>query len=414
MNKIGKRIIAAGLCTGMAMLALTGCSGKTDKDAVVATVDGTEIKLGEMLVALRVNQANTETYLGSLFGEGNMWEQDLTGTGTAYGTTFKEDMLASMKEMVILEQHMADYNVEITEDETAAIEAAAAQFIADNDAKAMEAMGATEETVARVLTLYTVQDKMNDAIIADVDRNVSDEEAAQKSIEYTLFSTAATTDEEGNTVELTDEEKEAVKQQAIDTIELVKGGKTFEEALKEVNEDKTTIKNTYGADSILAESLTSAADTLADGEIYAEPIEVESGWYVVQMISTFDEEATATEKEEIIAQRESDLYDEVLAGWEPESYEVNSEVWATIDFNDQFLVETEAATEAASEDTTTEVTSEAETTEAETTEVETTEAASEAATTEAETTEAATEVETTEAASETEVVSETETESESK
>ena len=358
MNKIGKRIVAAGLCAGLAMLALTGCSEKTDKNAVVATVDGTEIKLGELLVSLRVNQANTETYLGSMFGEGNMWEQDLIGNGIPYGTSFKEDMLASMKEMVVLEQHMADYNVEITADETAAIEAAAAQFIADNDAKAMEAMGATEESVARVLTLYTVQAKMEEAIIADVDRNVSDEEAAQKSIEYALFSTANTTDEEGNSVALTDEEKEAVKQQAQDTIDLVKGGKTFADAIKEVNEDKTTITNTYGADSVLSEALTTAADTLEDGEIYAEPIEIESGWYVVQMISTFDEEATAEEKESIIAERESAKYSEVLTGWEPAEYEVDSEVWATVDFHDKFMVETEAATEAVSEAETTEAATE--------------------------------------------------------
>ena len=385
MNKIGKRIMTAGLCVGLSMLALTGCSSKNNKDTVVATVGETKVKLGEMMVAMRVNQANTETYLGSLFGEGvNLWEQDLTGYGTPYGDTFKESMLETYKEMVILEAHMADYGVEITADETAAIEAAAAQFVADNDEKALKAMYADEETVARVLTLYTIQSKMESAIIADVDRNVSDEEAAQKSIEYTLFSTAATTDDEGNTVELTDEEKEAVKQQAQDTIDLVKGGMALADAVKEVNEDKTTITNTYGADSVLSEALTTAADTLADGEVYAEPVEVESGWYVVQMISTFDEEATAEEKEDIIADRETELYNEVLAGWEPEVYEVDSEVWGAVDFADQFLIKTEE-TEAASEAETTEAASEVETTEA---------------ATEVETTEAVTEVETTEAATE--------------
>ena len=44
--------------------------------------------------------------------------------------------------------------------------------------EAIKEMGASEEIVKEVLTLYTIQAKMYDAIIVDTDRNVSDEEAA--------------------------------------------------------------------------------------------------------------------------------------------------------------------------------------------------------------------------------------------
>lgn len=41
-------------------------------------------------------------------------------------------------------------------------------------------MNATQENVERLLTLYTVQSRMYNAIIAGVDTNVTDEEAPRR------------------------------------------------------------------------------------------------------------------------------------------------------------------------------------------------------------------------------------------
>lgn len=398
MNKFGKRWIAAGLCAGLAMSVLTGCSS-VNKNDVVMTVDDTKVTLGEAAFWLRYNQANTEVYLGSLFGEGNMWEQDIFGTGVPYGTTMKQQILDNLKEMVLMEQHASEYDVALTAEEEAAIDEAVQTFLNANDDKTLKAMYANAETVDRMLTLCTIRDKMETEIKKGVDTNVTDEEAAQKAIQYVSFTAASTTDEDGNTVEPTDEEKEAVKQQAQDVIDAVNDGKTLEEAVTEVDEEKNVISSTYGEDnSTLNEALKEAADALADGEICAEPVEMSSGngWYVVQMVSTFDKEATEDRKAEIISERENELLTTTLEGWEPEVYEVDTELWEKITFNVGFNAP-EEETEAAASDST--EAGETETAEAETTEAETTEAE----TTEAETTEAETAAET-----------ETETETEAK
>lgn len=415
MNKFGKRWIAAGLCAGMMMAALTGCSS-VNKNDVVMTVDDTKVTLGGAAFWLRYNQSNTEKYLGGLFGDGNMWEQDIFGQGVPYGTTIKEQILETIKEMVLLEQHASEYNVELTAEEEAAIDEAVQAFLDANDDKTLKAMYADADTVDRMLTLYTIHEKMETEIKKGVDTNVTDEEAAQKAIQYVSFTAASTTDEEGNTVEPTDEEKEAVKQQAQDVIDAVNGGKTLEDAVAEVDEEKNVISNTYGDDNTtLNEALKEAADALADGEICAEPVEMSSGngWYVVQMVSTFDEEATEERKAEIITERESELLTTTIEGWEPEVYEVDEELWAKITFNVGFS-SPEAETEATEAGTEVETTEAAETTEAETTEAAET---AEAETTEAETAEAeTTEAETTGAAeeTETETAAETETETETK
>lgn len=412
MMKPGKRWITAGICAGLAMTALTGCSS-VNKSDVLMTVDDTKVTLGEAAFWLRYNQANTEMYLGGLFGDGNMWEQDLFGTGEAYGTTMKEQVLDDIKEMVLMEQHMSDYDVELTAEEEASIDEAVQAFLDANDDKTLKAMYADEETVDRMLTLRTVREKVEAAVKAGVDTNVTDEEAAQKSIQYVSFTAASTTDEDGNTVEPTDEEKEAVKQQAQDVIDAVNGGETLEDAVAAVDEEKNVVSASYGDDdTTLNDALKEAADALSDGEICVEPVEMSSGngWYVVYMVSTFDEHETEHRKEEIITEREDELLTTTLDGWEPEVYEVDEELWDKITFNVGFNspeAETEA-TEAGSTENATEVT-EADTTEAETTEAETTEAdTTEAEASEAETTEEASETET-----EAETSAETETETES-
>lgn len=409
MSKYGKRILAAGICASMAMGLLTGCSSSNDE--VVAKMGDTKLTLGEANFMLRYSQAQTQSYLGAMFGEGtNVFQQDLTGSGQAYGETVKESVLNDLKDMTILEQHMSDYNVELTDEDKAAIEEAAKQFIADNSKDVLKEMSATEETVSRILTLYTIQSKMETAIEADVDTEVSDEEAAQKTIQYAYFTipetesetedaTEATSADEsasetGTETEATSEsetvaetetettseteaaseaaseetsedttesetEESAGKKETRETvqgiIDAVQGGETLEDAVKAADESKSLTSYSYGADEeTLNENLKNAADALSDGEIASEPVEGENGFYVVQMVSTFDRDATDQKKEEIIKDRKKELYDNKIAEWDTESFDINEKVWDKVTFEEIFTLkqeetESETGTESASE-----------------------------------------------------------------
>lgn len=430
MSRYGKRILAAGVCATMTMGLLTGCSSSTGK--TVAKMGDAEITLGEAEFMLRYNQAKTQGYLGALFGEGsNVFQQDLTGSGQAYGVTMKESVMNDLKDMILMEQHMSDYNVELTDEEKAAIEETAKKFLAENSKDVLKALAATEETVTRVLTLYTIQSKMQTAIEADVDTEVSDDEAAQKSIQYVYFTipeteseaedtteaesgseedtTEAATDaaeESGETVAETESEtvseteteaagetetaaeetseavsengtedaseavsendteeateaeteesaeKKETRETAQSVIDAVLGGETLEDAVKAVDENKSVTDYSYGADEeTLNENLKNVADTLSDGEIAAEPVEGENGFYVVQMVSTFDRDATDQKKEEIINDRKQELLNSVLEGWATDSFDIDEKVWDTVTFDDVItLKSTEAETEEGTED----------------------------------------------------------------
>lgn len=419
MSKYGKRILAAGMCASMAMGLLTGCSSSNDE--VVAKMGDTKLTLGEANFMLRYSQAQTQSYLGAMFGEGtNVFQQDLTGSGQAYGETVKESVLNDLKDMTILEQHMSDYNVELTDEDKAAIEEAAKQFIADNSKDVLKEMSATEETVSRILTLYTIQSKMETAIEADVDTEVSDEEAAQKTIQYAYFTIPETESETEDATEATsadesasetetgteavseteteteatsesetvaeteteatseteaaseaaseetsedttesETEESAEKKETRETvqgiIDAVQGGETLEDAVKAADESKSLTSYSYGADEeTLNENLKNAADALSDGEIAPEPVEGENGFYVVQMVSTFDRDATDQKKEEIIKDRKKELYDNKIAEWDTESFDINEKVWDKVTFEEIFTLkqeetESETGTESASE-----------------------------------------------------------------
>lgn len=419
MSKYGKRILAAGMCASMAMGLLTGCSSSNDE--VVAKMGDTKLTLGEANFMLRYSQAQTQSYLGAMFGEEtNVFQQDLTGSGQAYGETVKESVLNDLKDMTILEQHMSDYNVELTDEDKAAIEEAAKQFIADNSKDVLKEMSATEETVSRILTLYTIQSKMETAIEADVDTEVSDEEAAQKTIQYAYFTIPETESETEDATEATsadesasetetgteavseteteteatsesetvaeteteatseteaaseaaseetsedttesETEESAEKKETRETvqgiIDAVQGGETLEDAVKAADESKSLTSYSYGADEeTLNENLKNAADALSDGEIASEPVEGENGFYVVQMVSTFDRDATDQKKEEIIKDRKKELYDNKIEEWDTESFDINEKVWDKVTFEEIFTLkqeetESETGTESASE-----------------------------------------------------------------
>ena len=103
--------------------------------------------LGLVNLMLRYNQAQMQSLYASFMGD-NMWE--------TYGETTKNNVVESIENMFLMEQHMSDYGVSITdEDHDTKITDAAGKFIETNDEKTMKAMNATQENVERLLTLYT-------------------------------------------------------------------------------------------------------------------------------------------------------------------------------------------------------------------------------------------------------------------
>ena len=346
--RLGKRAAAVTAAGVLAAASVTGCSGSIDTEAVVATVGDEEITLGVANFYARLTQGEYETYYASMMGmtAEDMWAQEYD-EDTTFEEQTKDSIMESLEDMYVLSQHAADYDVALTEDEENAISDAADQFDADNTDQAKEAVSGYKKDIEKVLELVTIQNKMDSAMKEGVDEEVSDEEAAQKSMQYALFS-YTTTDDSGNSTELTDDEKETLKTTAQGLVDRVRAGEDFAAVAEELGVEAQTA--TFDSESTSPnEDLIAAADALANEGDVTELVETDSGIYVGELTSLLDREATDAEKETIVEQRRQDQYDSLLQEWKDAiDIEVNDRVWNRVDFIDQgvTIVTPEEDTEA--------------------------------------------------------------------
>ncbi len=279
-----KKGLAMGLGVCMAASVLTGCGkGKElDTAAAAAALDGEEISAGLVNFFLRYQQAEFESsygaWLQSYYGT-DIWNVDLSGTGTSYGETFKNDVINSLERLLLAEKHMGDYSVELTDEEKTAITQAAQEFMESNEEEVLEKMSATQENAERLLTLYTIQNKMETQMSADVDTEVSDEEAAQRTVSYVRFTAEtesdteeaeAETETEAGSESETEAAAEAETEAAETENETAPAEDATEASLTEADADKTESADTEEATEGAETEAVSEAETEAAGTEAAE------------------------------------------------------------------------------------------------------------------------------------------------
>ena len=324
-----KKILILAMAGMLAATSLTGCGSFKDDD-VVAVVGDKEITADIANFYARYTQAQYETYYAGYLGE-DMWNSEAT-EGQTYEESVKDSVLKQLETMILLEEHMGDYEVSLSDKEKNAIESTAKEFDEANALEDKEKISGSLKTVKRVMTLMAIQQKMTEAIQAGADTEVSDEEAAQKSMQYVLFP-YTTKDEEGKSVDLSDEEKAEVKSKAENFAEAAKTAEDFGAFATEQGVEASTI--TFDKDSSTPSAdLIAAADKLGEGEV-TEMIEAENGCYVGKVTSLFDREATDTKKQSIVNDRKTDLYTKTCEKWlKKADIKVNKSVWKKVDFND--------------------------------------------------------------------------------
>lgn len=324
------RFAALAIAAAMAVSALTGCGGgNLNSDDVVAEFGDTKIKAGVAEFYARYQQASYEAYYMPYYGD-NMWTTEVSD-GSTYEDSVKNNALDTLKTMYVLETHMDEYNVEYTSDDEAAVAEAAQAFVDANDGEALSASAGNIENVKEVLKLITIQRKMYNAMIEDADTEVSDDEAAQKSMSYAFFS-FETTDDSGNKTTLDDDGKVALKETAMNfQTEAANGTKTFEECAEKAGVEAQTA--TFDSDTTSPSTdLIKAADVLGEGQV-TDVIETDSGYYVAQVTSMLDREATDAKKTSIISERQQTLYSDLCKEWvEAADITVHENVWKKLDF----------------------------------------------------------------------------------
>ena len=334
MARLAKRLAMLAVAGTLTATSLTGC-GTINTDETVATVGDEKITLGVANFYARLQQAQYETYYASMMGTTaeEMWAKEASGDQT-YEEQTKKSILENLENMYLVSQHVSDYDVALTEEEQQAIKDAAAKFSEDNSDDVKKVVSGDEEEVAKVLELMTISNKMEAAMEAGVDENVSDEDAAQKSMQYLLFSYTAK-DDSGESKTLSDDEKEALKTTAQAFDDRLKGGEDMETVASAAGLTAQTA--TFDSESTSPDKdLIAAADALTNAGDVTDIIETENGIYIAKLTSLLDRGATDSKKESIVSERKQEQYDSLLKQWKKDTkIKEEKKVWKKISFEEQ-------------------------------------------------------------------------------
>ncbi|MBR2189122.1 MAG: hypothetical protein IJ860_06925 [Eubacterium sp.] len=393
--------VSGALALTVAASLLAGCGKHINGTAAAISVNGEEINVGTANFILRYQQAST-SQLFQMYGLSDgtvLWDTDISGDDDeeeaassasseeaaeaassasseeaaeaesasaasssseassededkpqykTYGEQFKAGILEDIERMVVMRQHMADFGFSITDEQQAKIdEVADAAYEANKEVAGK--LGATEADVNQAVELMSYEYLMHDAMVEDMDREVSDEEAAQTSFTYARFSTTTDDEESGEKRDMTDDEKADVLKKANELIEKVQAeddiaASDITALAKEIDEDCTSLQGSFGSDDeVYPDEVKEILKSLKDGELYGEAIETDGYYYVVRLDRAFDKELTESKKKTILSTRENDHIDEKVQEWMDASEFEATDAWnaLTVTDSDPYVVKTE-------------------------------------------------------------------------
>lgn len=333
MKLLKRRCVAAAAAGALAAGLLMGCGASdVNHDEVVATIGDAEVSYGVANFYARMMQSRYENYYTTLTGDtpAEFWLQQW-GEGS-YENYVKSGLLEDLENLYVLSQHADEYDVTVTEEEEKAIEKAAADFEEGNALEAKEVVSGYKKYIEEYLRLATIEEKMDAPMKEGVDEEVSDEEAAKKTMKYVYFEYAKE-GEDGNSESMSDEEKAELKKKAE---KFAKELQDSEEKDIDAAAEKEGLEvETTSFDSEMTApyvDFVKAADKLGENEV-TDAIDSEGGLYVGKVTSLFDREATDKEKERIVRDRKDEQYDSLLKKWKEDTeISVNEEVWQKIGF----------------------------------------------------------------------------------
>ncbi len=342
-----RKVTALALAGAMAAtLMLGGCGSKIDSEAIAATCGGEELTLGYMAFTAHYYQAIYDSTYYGYVGDTSYWTDPNYGDG--YGSTLED----SVKDMVLeeieldclMDQHMADYGLEITDDQMAGMQEAAETFMSDNDSKVLSSMDASVEDVAQFIYYTTVADLMTDAIRGEAGEDLDIGDYARRTFSYIRFDETGYTDDDGNYVEYTDEERDDLRDQVSDFAEVV--ADDFDGAADDYG--YTLAKHSYGEDEIddedseFGEAVIKAADGMSVGDV-SGVIDNGDYLYIIRLDSEDDQDAAETAMSQDSSQLKSDHYNEVIDSYFEESdFSYDESLWDQVRFTNIYVVTDES------------------------------------------------------------------------
>ena len=217
-----KNLKKLGILVVLAAVTVIGCGKREasvpraleqETGTALATLGDEPIYLEEALFYTRMLQEQWEYAYYESFGE-TLWQQEADDSGQTLAELLKSSVLDTLTELHLLCAHASEYGVTLTDEEQEQIAFRAQNFMENNTEAVLKAAGADRESVERYLTRNELAGKVAEAIRAEYEPEISEEEARVGRLTYALFSNTGLYDLEGNYTPFTEEELQGIQKDA--------------------------------------------------------------------------------------------------------------------------------------------------------------------------------------------------------
>lgn len=275
-------------------------------EAVIMVVGDADITYSEVVVYIMMLKQQYE----SMFSE-DIWSFSV-GEEESFEDMAKDEIINQIARLKIMGFEAQELGVSLNADEKLDIEDDAVEFLQNITMEDQEKYGITQNIVETIYKDNYLAQKVFDVVTADVDTQVSDEEARAVKIKQIkrMFNGV---NRDGQVLEGTDEEKEKAKK-IIDAIyeSVVEKGKDFDYYANRysdcANEESTILLGD------LEENLNEVAFSL-DKKEYSSVIEGENAYYILYCVDNNDSTNLEENRETIAKRRQDSEFSQIYSKW---------------------------------------------------------------------------------------------------
>jgi len=303
---------------GTTRIVLTTGFGKDE----IFRIEKKSCSIAEVMVYMM----NFKNQYENTFGE-EIWRASYEGETLA--ENIKDTVLAKLARIKALNLLAAEHGIVLDKSEQEKAAAAAKAYYSSLNDSEKKAMSVDEQILCKMYEEYALSEKVYAYLIADINPEISDDEARTITVQHILIKTHSL-NENGESIEYTEQAKNEAYNRACEALERARSGDEFTSLIAEYSEDPNSSYSFIKGS--MDPAFEEAAFKLGTDEI-SGIVETTHGYHIIKCISTFDRDETDRNKTVIVEQRRREVFNEEYSGFvEGLTKNLNQKLWDKIGF----------------------------------------------------------------------------------
>ncbi len=286
-------------------------------ESTLLTVNGEKYKMSDLRYYFYTIEYQYDYYDQMFGGGGTYWNMSFDEDGTTVRDLAKSEAMDSALYTEILYKEATAEGYALTDEEKETVNTNVSNLLSQLSKATIKKNDFTEAYLTEVLSKSALverfrQDKIDALDIDDeaLKAEIKYEDYRQYDIEY-LYVSTTTTDEEGNSVALSDEEKKTAYDKLNSYYETAKTTEDWSKLLPDEEEEVTYSKTNFiESDTTYSDEFEAMMIAMENGDV-SEIYEEEKGYYIVRMVNNNSSESYDNAVEEAITTAENEGFDEV-------------------------------------------------------------------------------------------------------